>query len=31
MREANKIVDVDGGTIAQAISYLRGVIHLGPH
>jgi osmoprotectant transport system permease protein len=28
MREANKIVDVDGGTIAQAISYLRGVIHL---
>lgn len=27
MREANKIVDVDGGTLTEAIAYLREVIH----
>jgi len=27
MREANKIVDVDGGTVSEAIAYLREVIH----
>ena len=27
MREANKIVDVDGGSISDAVQYLQGVIH----
>jgi osmoprotectant transport system permease protein len=27
MRQANRIVDVDGGTIADAVAYLRAIIH----
>ena len=26
MREANKIVDVDGGSISDAVQYLQGAI-----
>lgn len=29
MREANKIVDVDGGTVAEAVRYLRGFLDTG--
>lgn len=27
MQHANKIVDVDGGTVSDAVAYLRGIIH----